>query len=90
MRYPNCYIISAMAMIALGAFAGVLYLVAIGLFTAGFQIHSWNHTAGTIGAWVGSGIILIGAVYITYLFKRAYRKQKRREEIEDLEKEIRL
>lgn len=74
---------SIMSMVALGAFAGVLLIASISLLVGGFHIYNLGYSWGAIGAWIGGGIILIGAIYLSYLFRKAYRKQREKEDIED-------
>ena len=74
---------SIMSMVALGAFAGVLLIASITLFVGGFHICNLGYSWGAIGAWIGSGITLIFAIYLSSLFRKAYRIQKAKEEDED-------
>lgn len=73
-----------MTLIALGAIAGVLLLAVVSLFEAGFHILDYGYCWAAIGAWIFSGIILTGAVYLLYLFRKAYRRQKGKENLEDI------
>lgn len=82
------WLIVAMTATALGAFSGVLLLVAaVSLFTAGFHIDSLGYSTAAIGAWIASGFTALGAFMVIGLFIKDFRKQKRRQEIQDLEKE---
>ncbi len=72
-----------MSMVALGAFAGVLLFVSVSLFVGGFHILSLGYKWAAIGAWIGSGIILLASLMLMRLFAKAYQTQKEKEEDED-------
>ncbi len=74
---------SIMSMVALGAFAGVLLIAAITLFGTGFHIYNLSYHWAAIGAWIGSGIILLASLVLMRLFRKAYRIQKAKEGDED-------
>ena len=74
---------SIMSMMALGAFTGVLWVIAVSLFTAGFYICHLGFREAAISAWVGSAIFFFAGLIILRLFIRACRRQKRIEDLED-------
>ena len=68
---------------AIGAFSGVLLLVAVGLFTAGFHIYSLEFKVIAIWVWVASGIFVVSGFITIGFFIRLLLEQRKREKHND-------
>ena len=65
-------------LVAIGAFSGVLLLVAVGLFTAGFHVYSLGFESTATGAWIGSVVFLIlGLATMGFFIKLLFIQWKR-------------
>jgi hypothetical protein len=68
---------------AIGAFSGVLLLVAVGLFTGGFYPYSLGFKVVAIWVWVASGIFSILGFVTIGLFIKLLLEQRKREKHKD-------
>jgi len=78
LRYTINTIIAAIAM--------GLWIISVNLVIGGFHIYDLGHNVAANGLWVASVLFFIAGAFVLNKFRKEHKKQKKREDWDDLSK----